>query len=380
MRMKKQLVLAALVAIAATACTKTFQVQPTSEIPVGFGTWTETLTKAHDPSGVAFAIGDAFNVYGTKLIGDTSHDVFVGTTVSKTANEPETWTYAPTRYWDQSATSYTFYAVAPEGLLDGTGASATTAGVFTSEPIEFLGGDSAKTSIKDILVAAKTTVEKSGSPAAFSGPVTLPFYHIASLFDLKVQKQNDLELENEDEDNYIKVAVTNISLSNIDGTGHFTINAYDDTSFAPVTSAGTWTEETGAEKKTYGAVSGYETVTLPTDVNTVSAENPNALISKLVVMPQTFRTDGTADQTVSITYTIVTCESGNSSTTTVSASFDLKEFDTTQDYNNDSDTYIANWLPGKHYTYIITIGANAITFNATIQPWGNQSGYHYLVQ
>lgn len=384
MRMKKVLILAAVAAIAATACNKTYEVNPTPEVPIGFGSWANTLTKGyHDPSGSTnFAVNDAFNVYGTKTVGSTTSDVFVGTTVTKTADSPEAWTYSPTRYWDQTATSYTFYAVAPDGLLDGSGASATTAGIFTSEPIVFLGGDTQKTDIKDILVAAQTTVNKTGSPAAFASPVTLPFYHIASLLDLKVQKHNDLELAGEDANNYIKVAVTAISLSNIDGTGHFSISSYGASSpFAPETDGDTWTEETSAEKKTYNHTSGYDTVTLPTDVNAVSASSPNDLISKLVVMPQDFRTDGTADQTVNITYTIETCENGNSSTTAVTTSFDLKEFDTAQDYDNKPANYIASWMPGTHYIYVITIGANAITFNATIQNWAaDQNGYHYLIQ
>ena len=97
-------------------------------------------------------------------------------------------------------------------------------------------------------------------------------------------------------------------------------------------------------------------------------------------MPQAFRTDNVADQTVNITYMIETCEGGNSSTTTVNTSFDLKEFDKAQDYTNTEANYIASWLPGTHYTYIITIGANAITFNATIQEWATDTGYHYLLQ
>lgn len=381
--MKKLMILAAVAAIAATACTRTFEVEPTQhDSPIGFNTWANTLTKAHDPGNTTnFAIGDDFNVYGTKLMpGEpaTSQDVFNGTRVEKTADAPsEIWTYSPLRFWDPSATSYTFYAVAPAGLLDGTGASATTAGAFTSEPIEFLGGDTQKTDIKDILVAAKTTV------TTFNSPVNLPFYHIASLVDLKVQKVNELELAGEDANNYIKVAVSSISLTNIDGNGHFTISSYGNSSpYAPVTSTSTWTEETSASKKTYNHTSGYEDVTLPADVNAISAVAPNALISKLVVMPQTFRTaetDHSTDQTVNISYSIEVCEGGNSTTTYYSASFDLKEFDNAQDFSNTEANYIPSWLPGKHYTYIITIGANAISFTASIENWTTDTGYHYLI-
>ena len=373
----------AVAAIALAACSRTFEHHETEGQAIGFGTWTETMTKAHDPGKTTdFAVGDDFNVYGTKTDGSSSSNVFIGTRVEKTASSPETWTYSPTRFWDPTATSYTFYAVAPAGLLDGTGASATTAGVFTSEAIEFLGGDTQKSDIKDILVAAEKPVTKTGTPAAFASPVTLNFYHIASLLDLKVQKKADLELANEDDNNYIKVAISSISLTNIDGNGHFSISAYDNSTHVPVTNGSTWTEETGATKKTYNHTSGYETVTLPTDVNTVSA-NPDALISKLVVMPQSFRTTSeqvTNAQKVNINYSIEIKEGGNSTSTNYTASFDLKEFDTAQDYTNTIANYNAGWLPKTHYTYVITIGANAITFNATIQDWTpEETYYHYLI-
>ena len=391
----KKLMILAVAAIALAACSKTFDHSNAASEgnAIGFGTWTNVLTKSHDPGSsstgteltASFAVGDDFNVYGFKTVSGTDSPVFSGTTVTL---ESTGWTYAPIRFWDPSATSYTFYAVAPAGLLDGTGASATTAGVFTSEPIEFLGGDTDKTVIKDILVAAKTTVSNSNSTPAFTSPVTLPFYHIASLVDIKVQKHNDLEVPSEvltgERAKYIKVAVSAISLTNIDGNGHFSISSYGTTSpYAPVTSSSTWTEESGATKKTYNNTSGYVTVTLPVaDVKSVTEAAPDALISQLVVMPQTFRTTNTNDQTVNITYTIETCEGGVSSTTEpITASFDLKEFDNAQDYTNTTGNYIASWLPGYHYTYIITIGANAITFNANIQNWAaaTSNGYHYLL-
>lgn len=380
-RMKRVLFFA-VAAIALAACSKTYEVKPVAQQEIGFGTWANTLTKTHDPGNTTdFAEGDDFNVYATKTVNSVSSDVFIGTVVTKGTSA---WDYAPHRYWDSNASSYTFYAVAPAGLLDGTGASATTEGVFTSEPIEFLGGDTQKSDIKDILVAAKKEVTPTGTPATFASPVNISFYHIASLVDLKVQKKDDLEVASENANNYIKVAVTAISLTNIDGNGHFNISSYNtSTPFNPVTNNSTWTEETNAAKKTYTHESGYVTATLPTDVHTVTEANPDALITKLVVMPQTFRTaetDHTSDQTVNITYTIETCEDGNSSTSSpFTASFDLKEFDTAQDYTNTEANYITGWLPGYHYTYIITIGANAITFTADIQNWTGSNGYHYLI-
>lgn len=362
MRMKKVLILAAVAAIAATACNKTYEVNPTPGVPIGFGTWTEHLTKAHDPSvATAFENGESFNVYGYKTLTSGDVNVFQGTKV--TLNNG-TWEYTPTRFWDPTATNYTFFAVSPADLLDGDGASATTAGAFTSENITFDG----KT---DILVANKETVTN------YTAAVPLKFNHIASLLDLKVKKADNLEVTGGDDNNYIKVAVTSISLSNIDAVGYFTVAEYDNTTSVPKTGAATWTLGTG-EKKTYTHESGFGTVTLPVDVKT-SAQGSVDLISKLVVMPQSFRTDNTA-QTVTIGYTITTAENGNATVTNYSKSFDLKEFDNSDDTGNNGEL-IASWMPNTHYTYTITIGANAITFSASINAWATTTnGYHYLIQ
>ncbi len=378
MRMKKLLIIAA-AALLAAACAKTYEVKETTTPAIGFGTWTETLTKAHDPSGNQFGTGDTFNVYGFKTISSTSTAIFDGTVVTK---ETSAWTYAPKRFWDPSASSYTFFAVAPAGLgVTATQTSGAYTGALTSGDVEFLGGDTNKGDIKDVLVAAKKEVANGD----FGNDVNLTFYHIASLLDLQVQKHNDLELAGKDANNYIKVEVTSVSLTNIDGKGTFSISEYGDTSpYAPVLGASTWTASTTpSDRKTYNQTSGYETVTLPTDVNAVSAGSPNPLISKLVVMPQVFRaaeTDHSSDQTVNIAYTITTCENGNSSSTNYTAAFDLKEFDTTPGDSNTSTDYITGWAPGTHYTYIITIGASAITFTASIANWTTEvSGYHWLV-
>lgn len=377
--MKRYIFIAAALVLATVSCSKVYDATPvTQDQAIGFGTWTETLTKAHDPSGTAFGTGDTFNVYGFKTASSTSTPVFEGTVVTK---ETSAWTYAPKRFWDPSADSYTFFAVAPAGLgVTATQTSGAFTGALTSGDVVFSGGDTDKGDIKDILVAAKKDVANT----SFNSDVNLVFYHIASLLDLKVQKHNDLKLSPEDENNYIKVAVTSISLTNIDGTGTFSISEYGaSTPFAPVLSNSTWTASTTAAKKTYNHTSGYETVTLPDNVNAVSANNPNLLISKLVVMPQAFRaaeTDHSDDQEVNIAYTITTCEGGHSSSTNYTATFDLNEFDNAQDYTNTVANYNPSWLPGYHYTYIITIGANAITFNATIQNWtaATDTGYHYL--
>ena len=378
--MKKLLIIAA-AALLAAACAKTYEVKETTPPAIGFGTWTETLTKAtnHDPTSASFGANDNFSVYGHKTLSSGSSVVFKGTTVSYNGTA---WTYSPKRFWDNSATQYVFYAVSPAGLVT----SATqSSNAFTGT----LSGSATFDGNTDVLVAAEKTV------TTYTSAVDLKFHHIASLLDLKVRKTNDLELGTEDENNYIKVEITSISLSQIDATGTFTIDQYTGENKVPGKASGSiWSTNSTASKATYTNANGYAPVsTLPDDIPAVSEGSSSDLISKLVVMPQTFRTEyasaateGNTDQTVTIAYNIKVCESGTLTTSAYSASFDLKEFDDTgastgYDTNTEAN-YIASWQPNKHYIYLITIGANAITFTASIQAWDTTTinGYHYLTQ
>ena len=348
MRMKKLLILSAAV-LGAVACSNTYEVKTAPEKAIGFGTWTETLTKARVQGSNTFTNGDDFAVYGFKVNGTTNNTVFNGEVVSTTNGN--SWTYTPVRYWDPSATSYTFYAVSPATI--GTAATATTVdpetGEMTSTSITFAGNDN------DVLVADKTAVD----PADFNKTVEIKFNHIASLVDFKVKKHTEL--------GNATLAITSFSISNIDNVGTFSVNdAY--TSNKPVV---TWNATGHAGN--YSNTSGVKSVaTLPTAVGTTG----DFLINNLVAMPQTFRTDANI-QTVSIDYTIT---DENSIVSTYSTSFNLKLFDNEDDKDN-LDTIIESWEAGKHYTFFITINANKIDFTASINPWtADVSGYNYLIK
>lgn len=344
MRMKKLLILSAAV-LGAVACSNTYEVKTAPEKAIGFGTWTETLTKARVQGSNAFTNGDDFAVYGFKVNGSTKSTVFNGVVVSTT--DGSSWTYSPVRFWDPTAASYTFYAVSPASV--GTaGTVGPQNGEMTSASITFAGNDN------DVLVANKTEVAQ----ASFNSPVEIKFNHIASLVDFKVKKHAEL--------GNATLAITSFSISNIDNVGTFGVNdAYTDSK--PVV---TWSAT--AHAGIYSNTSGVTSVaTLPTNVGTTG----DFLINNLVAMPQTFRTD-TNIQTVSIDYTIT---DENSNVSTYSTSFNLKLFDDVDDKDN-TDTIISEWEAGKHYTFFITINANKIDFTASINPWtADVSGYNYLI-
>ena len=93
-------------------------------------------------------------------------------------------------------------------------------------------------------------------------------------------------------------------------------------------------------------------------------------------MPQVLGTS--TGPKVTISYTITTGTGVNAQTTTYTdKAFYFGQFDNADDTDND-DTKISKWMPGIHYTYYITINANAITFTASIDNWGTDTGYYYL--
>ena len=71
--MKKLIILAA-AAIAAVACSRTFDTAPAKEQAIGFGTWAETLTKATVEN--TFDVNDHIGVFGVKTKSATNTTVF----------------------------------------------------------------------------------------------------------------------------------------------------------------------------------------------------------------------------------------------------------------------------------------------------------------
>ena len=360
--MKKILILAA-IAAAAVSCAKTYELTPTQESSIGFNTWSETLTKA--TVGGTFDKDDTFKVWGYKTVSGTDHNVFEGVTVTKKTDDDNSWAYDNLKYWDLSATSYTFFAVSPAAA---TGYTLNTAnGAITASPsIAFSGKNS------DILVADKTVVAK-GDDHYFNdfGRVNLSFNHVAALLDVNVKASAGLVAES------AVVKVKSIQIQNIDSEGTFTVaggyttdpvNNVDWTSAEEP--AGTYTVSTFDQTKGTG-----NSYALDTDLGNTA----QTFINKLVVMPQVFRTSGNQKQEVLITYSIQ-YENG-AATDFAPAAFSLALFDIVDDQDNE-DTHVSEWAPGTHYIYTITIDANAINFTASIENWktAENNAYYYLAK
>ena len=388
MRMKKLMILAAFAATA-ISCVKTYVDEPEAQTPIGFGTWTEQLTKAESrvQGTGTFLSGDTFNVYGYKTVSATPTNVFTGDVVTaKGASEEDgltvtSWAYSPLRFWDATASSYTFFAVSPSGKVatapteEGTG---EYTGLFVSTPISFGGHDN------DVLVATKKVVSANvGTPKYSSNAVEIQFNHVAALVDVKVKKDAALPAS-------ATLKITGASLTGVQNKGTFTVSSYDGNNKPVIGStAYGWVVDGTSAATTYSA-----NAVLPLTVNGATTEyngethvgattgTAQDLLSNFVLMPQDL-SEGA--QKLHLEYKIVTQEAATEPevipeiATNFTADVDIKDFVVTDKNNNDADAASTSWNPATHYTYTVTIGANAITFTASINNWANVSGYRYLI-
>lgn len=362
MSMKKVVILAA-AALTLVACAKTYELQETAQPKIGFDTWANNLTKARTQGTNTFVAGDDFAVYGYKEKSSSKVTVFDDDVVSTT--DGTTWTYTNPRFWDFGYDKYVFYAVSPASV----GTSGTVdpqSGAITSAAITFAGNDN------DILVANEHVVNKTDGAQYFNGygTVEMDFHHVASLVDIKVKKAPAWH--------DATVSITAFQLSNIENEGVLTVNSYSTTPAATWSNAGTGS---------YGPADGVTSVSIASPIaiaedTTFDPANPTTpaaatfVINNLVVKPQTFLASSEANaQKITLSYKI---SSNGEEVTYTDKVLYLADFDITND-DKQNGTKIGSWEPGKHYTFYITIGANAINFSATISDWDTVSGYNYLV-
>ena len=398
MRMKKYLFLALTAAIAAVGCSKSFEVAPTPTdyAPIGFGTWTEHLTKAEArvQGSSTFLAGDTFAAYGskTRASGDPTTVTVFDDDVVTASGSPLTWSYTTPRFWDTNYTSYIFYGVSPSAVGTAAEVNAQT-GAITTAAITFAGNDN------DILIAEKTTVAKGDAPYFNNyGTVNMVFNHAAALVDLKVKKAPSLA--------NATVTVSALALENIQNagvlsiaTGDYTKTTATSTTAANITVASWSNTGTGS----YGPASGVTPVDISSPIaiaedTAFDAETPATpaaatdLITSLVVKPQAFtaptdrenpaNASNATAQKLTITYQItVTDANSNTSTNEYTGTLWLSDFD---GIDNDAQAadYIGSWQPAKHYIFYVTLDAHEIKFSASINAWDSTviNGYNYLIQ
>lgn len=377
--MKKIMILAA-IAAAAISCSKTFEVnEAIGESPIGFNTWNDVLTKARtNGTGTSsFANNEMFGVYGTKLVSATPYEVFNGAAIKATVSESVSWNYndpSDIKYWDPAATSYTFYAALPSSMVTAynslTADQKTDIGGAYSANGKFYGSftfNDPTAITNDVMIASEKTVT-SGS---FKQEVQLAFNHIASCVSLVAKKDAALS--------GATVKVTGVKFKNVKKSGNFHVTAYS------TTPSVTWSNQSGfieteASSQIYNVnIGGDKTITAYSTYQEghgvdATTGDPNAIFGGLVFLPQTF-TDGTEQMLIS--YTIKVGDEPANVYTDVPV--DLYDFMSSDSNNNSAGSNVSSWDFGKHYTYTITIGANAIQFSASVNAWTASSAYYYLV-
>ena len=364
--MKKILFIAA-VALAAAACSKTYSVGNDTQKAVGFATWAETMTKAY--AGTWTEDVDAFKVYGTKKVGtNPAEDVFTGEEV--TYKGGTTWSYSPLKFWDLTASNYTFYAFLPASKM----ASGTTAGIFESTAVSFA---NPTTNTEDILVASKEVrTRATGNSFMSTDAVELHFNHMASLVDFKVKKAESVGAD-------AVITITSATLTGVYDEGTLNVTGYDGTTNKPTYSAFGWTPTTSTKTYTSTATPCVAEAVTTYDASgyaSSTTSNPYGnIFTSYVLMPQ----DLTKGQKLNLEYTIADTQA----TANYTAEVNLEEFvKASATYSNPDNTFnngdaITGWMPGVHYTYYVTISAKAITFTASVNPWdiSTSTGYHYLL-
>lgn len=356
MRMKKLMILA-VAAIALAACSRTFDTHHGTEAAIGFNTWAEHLTKVRDAGSSTFVDGDSFNVEGFKTISGTPTTVFDDVTVTYNGSTSK-WEYTNPRFWDSSASSYTFFAVSSPN----TALAFSATGTIAATAVTFSGKNN------DILLANSVEV----LPANYKSDVPVPFVfeHLGALVDLKVKKTSALD--------DATVAITSIALEGVYDEATVAVTGY--TSNVPTVA---WASLDNDDNSTYTNTSGVTSKTLPSNVSSAAADD---LIASLIVIPQTLTS---SQQILKISYTI-TDKAGNINTFTEKTVdlnlFDNTDYPTDDDANTDGNQYnagttISSWAAGTHYIYTLTIDANVINFTGSITEWTTPAtnGYYYLV-
>jgi hypothetical protein len=211
--MKKELLLIAAAATMLTACVNTedFREISEAESAIDFSTFTTKQTKAENSNAEAVnnleGYNTTFKVWGSKYVvrnsTSTEERVFgvdgTGDIVSWDNNNTTStkWSYSPVRFWDKSATSYSFYAAAPSGkswVWNNDTKKLSLADFIISGYNSVTGTPATEVDAAKVLTSALDTedlmisTDLTGYNTYTSAAVNLHFNHILSRLNIGVRK------------------------------------------------------------------------------------------------------------------------------------------------------------------------------------------------
>lgn len=320
---------------------------------IGFSTYSGKVTRAENNNTAVNtsnleAHHETFKVWGYK---NTNADyVFGGVRVTAVGSN---WTYSPKKYWDKAATSYQFYAAAPDNGLWNLSANG---GAQDDDSFYFSGFSLQGTSLAhtthqvsfesvadcDLMIASPCTMDR----AMYGNDVQLAFNHILSRLNVTVNRGTNLTANNE------KLDITSFKVYKLKKTGNFNETSATGTEL-----------EGGTTKRWSNVVAEYEIAgNALADVKEANAANQ--YIFQALVIPQeaaneAIDRDGSSVETApyfTIEYTI----GGEpfSATYNLAAAFASAGLSLCEGYEN---------------TLNLTIDAETIVFDASVYEWTDKN-------
>lgn len=301
--MKKYLFILATVAIVASCSDNgTFKEISTPDEAIGFTTYTGKLTRADESAenssatakDALEAYNTTFKVWGSKFLPDGDDEgtdldevrVFgINNTGEVVTHDGANWTYSPARFWDKSATSYSFYAAAPSGkswvwdnstkklsLVDFalSGYNSVTGNPATEVDVDKVLTENVDT--EDLMISTDVTGYNTYTSAA----VNLQFNHILSRLNIGVRKATTLDA--------FDVKLNSIKVFNMKSNGTFNENLASGTDLSGGTIARWATAPTTQAKFTTGV--GYVPANALLITSTETAPSTYQYVYEGLVIPQ----------------------------------------------------------------------------------------------
>ena len=357
--MKKSFLLLATAALfAACASDSVRENIAEDQVEIGFSTYIQKPVASKADNSNAETLKDLeayhqnFVVNGFKTVATTETQVFANQLVTYADSK---WGYSPVSYWDKSATSYSFYAAAPQNAswgFDKNGKYYTFSGfVASGKSLALATLDAPKA---DAVFGEEDLMIATDIPAynTFTGDaVNFTFNHILSRFNIAISTS---------------ITDGTVTLTSLTVNGMKNKGSFDENLDAASTAGSTarWNNL---------AVDGTYAITAVKDAsnNNVVVNAKKQFVYQGLVIPQTaayesINLDGTSNETapyLNIQYTITT---GGSNIQSYSYYYNLA------DLFNGTGTANLSFNEGWQNNLYITIGAAAINFDAQVYEWATQ--------
>lgn len=390
--MKKTLILAAVAAVALSACSKNEILETINKVPeeaaIGFSNYTpKSLTKADSTyvRGATLVDGEQFAVYAWQTNYNTFLGVNPGTpnfmnpavvTWNGDTTDGDANTYEPVRYWpsgDEPA-NLSFAAYYPYGgagitaptFANGVGTYAFTAQSASADMVDFCVAD----------VVNDQVYGNTNAGSSYKNTVKFTFKHQLTKVQFKFKTVTGLA-------NTTVIELLDADLTGIKNSGTLTAT-FAQAGTPDVNALGTTTTEWA---DTTGNASYEITVNTvdPEDATPVKLTTSASTVDSLdifLMIPQKMATDKklTLKWRVRVYNTEADANTNDGSTGLVSETVNTKTLSLKDNLvtSDSDDTPVAaiNWAMNNFITYTITIGPKPIWFTAEVTGWDTeQNGY-----